>query len=80
MGSILANEDVVMKLMKQKNTALYFDRVLKTKNGFVSNIKLIPMLGKIVTTALESTKVKNNIDNLYKIINSWASVARLQPE
>lgn len=79
MGSILANEDVVMKLMKE-NTALYFDTVLKTKNGFVSNIKLIPMLGKIVTTAFESTKVKNNIDNLYKIINSWASVARLQPE
>ena len=79
MGSILANEDVVMKLMKE-NTALYFDTVLKTKNGFVSNIKLIPMLWKIVTTAFESTKVKNYIDNLYKIINSWASVAKLQPK
>ena len=79
MGSILANDDVLMKLMKE-NTGLYFDRVLKTKNGFVSNIKLIPMLGKVVTNAFESTKVKNNIDNLYKIINSWPSAARLQPE
>ena len=60
--------------MVNKNTALYFDRVLKTKNRFVSNIKLIPMLGKIVTIAFESTEVKNNIDNLYKIINSWVSV------
>jgi hypothetical protein len=33
-GFNLGNEDGVMKLMKE-NTALYFDRVLKTKSGFV---------------------------------------------
>ena len=38
------------------------------------------MLEQIVTTAVESTKVKNYIDNLHKIISSWASVARIQPE
>ena len=70
----LGNEDVVMKLMKEDIT-LYFHRLfLKTKSRLVSDIKLIPMLGKIVTIAFESTEVKNNIDNLYKIINSWVSV------
>ena len=33
-GFNLGNEDVVMKLMNE-NTALYFDRLLKTKKGFV---------------------------------------------
>ena len=33
-GFNLGNEDVVMKVMKG-NATLYFDRILKTKNGFV---------------------------------------------
>jgi hypothetical protein len=78
-GFNLGNGDGVMKLMKE-NTALHFDRVLKTKNGFVSDIKLIPIFGKTVTNAVELTKVKNNFDNLLKIISSWASVARIQLE
>ena len=53
-GFNLGNEDVVMKLMKG-NTTLYFDRMLKTKNGFVSGIKLLPILGNnIATTAVEA--------------------------
>jgi hypothetical protein len=35
---------------------------LKTKNEFVSGIKLIPMLGNMATTAVESHNVKNKID------------------
>jgi hypothetical protein len=35
----IGNEDVVVKLMKG-NTTLFFDRILKTKNGFVLGIKL----------------------------------------
>ena len=42
-GFNLGNEDAVMKLMKG-NTTIYFDRILKTKNGFVSGIKLLPIL------------------------------------
>ena len=76
-GFNLGNEDVVMKLMKGKTT-LYFDRMLKTKNGFVSGIKLLPILGNnIATTAVEAEKVKPkiNINNLHTI---WVTVARLQ--
>jgi hypothetical protein len=51
-----------MKLMKG-NTTLYFDRISRAKNGFVSGIKLIPMLGNIATTAVEV-----NINNLHKIL------------
>jgi hypothetical protein len=69
-GFNLVNEDVVMKLMKG-NTTLYFDRMLKTKNGFVSGIKLLPILGNnIATTAVEADKVKPKVDinNLHKIL------------
>jgi hypothetical protein len=40
------------------------------KNGFVSGIKLIPMLGNIATTAVEVNKVKpkRNINNLHKLL------------
>jgi hypothetical protein len=43
---------------------------LKTKNGFVSGIKLLPILGyNIATTAVEGIKVKSkiNINNLHRI-------------
>jgi hypothetical protein len=51
-----------MKLMKG-NTTLYFDRILKTKTGFVSGIKLLPILGNnIATTAVEVNKVKPKIN------------------
>jgi len=76
-GFILGNEDVVMKLMKGK-TILYFDRMLKTKNGFVSEIKLLPILGNnIATTAVEANKVKPkvNINNLYKMLGHCGEVA-----
>jgi hypothetical protein len=55
-----------MKLMKG-NTTLYFDRILRIKNGFVSGIKLMPMLGNIATTVVEVNKVKPkiNINNLH---------------
>jgi hypothetical protein len=69
-GFNLGNEDAVMKLMKE-NTTLYFNRMLKTKNGFVSGIKLLPILGNnIATTAVEANKVKPkiNIKSLHKIL------------
>jgi hypothetical protein len=76
-GFNLGNEDVVMKLMKG-NTTLYFNRILKTKNSFVSGIKLLPILGNnIATTAVEASKVKPkiNINNLHKIVGHCGEVA-----
>ena len=65
----LGNEDVVMKLMKGK-TSLYFDRILKTKNGFVLGINLLPIFENMATTAVESSKMNNKIDinNLHTIL------------
>ena len=58
-----------MKLMKG-NTTLYFDRILKTKNGFVSGIKLLPILVDMLTTVVDSRKMKNKMDinNLHTIL------------
>ena len=44
------------------NTTLYFDRILKTKNGFVSGIKLLPILVDMTTTFVESNRMNSNID------------------
>jgi hypothetical protein len=76
-GFNLGIEDVAMKLMKG-NTTLYFNRMLKTKNGFVSGIKLLPILGNnIATTVVEANKVKPkiNINNLHKIVGHFGEVA-----
>ena len=58
-----------MKLMKAKPT-LYFDRILKTKNGFVSGIKLLPIFENMATTNVRSSRMKNEIDinNLHTIL------------
>jgi hypothetical protein len=75
-GFNLGNEDVVMKLMKE-NMAFYFDRILRTTNGFVSGIKLIPMLVNTATTAVEVNKVrpKINIHNLHNSVGHCGKVA-----
>jgi hypothetical protein len=75
-GFNLGNEDVVMKLMKG-NATLYFDRILKTKNGFVLGIKLLPILGNsIATTVVEANKFKPkiSINNLHKIVDRCGKV------
>jgi hypothetical protein len=66
-----------MKLMKG-STTLSFDRMLKTKNGFVLGIKLLPILGNnVATTAVEAEKVKPkiNINNLHKILGHCGEMA-----
>ena len=78
-GFNLGNEDVVMKLMKGKTT-LYFDRILKTKNGFVSGIKFLPIINNMATTAVESRRMKNYIGHLTVYIQFWATVVRPLPE
>jgi hypothetical protein len=68
-GFNLGNEDVVIKLMKG-NTTLYFDRILKIKNGFVSEIKLLPIRVDMATIVFDSRGMKKNIDiyNLHTIL------------
>jgi hypothetical protein len=58
-----------MKLMKGKITP-YFDRILKNKIEFIPVIKLLHITEKMVTTAFESSKMKNkvNINNLHTIL------------
>jgi hypothetical protein len=75
-GFNLGNEDVVMKVMKG-NTTLYFNRMLKTKNGFVSGIKLLPTLVNNIVTTVEANKVKPkiNINNPRKILGHCGEVA-----
>jgi hypothetical protein len=76
-GFNLGNEDVVMKLMKG-NTTLYFNRMLKTKDGFLSGIKLPPILeNNVATTAVEANNVKPkiNINNLHKMLGQCGKVA-----
>ena len=66
-GFKIENEDVVLKLMKGKTT-MYFDRILKTKDGFVTGIMLIPMMENVATTAVETMKTTITINNLHKIL------------
>jgi hypothetical protein len=63
------NEDIVVKVSKGKVT-LYLDGILKTKDIFASGIKFIPMIGDVASTAVESNKVKNNVDitNLHEVL------------
>ena len=64
MGSILANEDVVMKLMKE-DTILYFHRLLKTKNRFVSEMNSLIREYKLQLIRME--KRINDKQNLLAI-------------
>jgi hypothetical protein len=66
-----------MKQMKG-NTTLYFERILKAKNGYVSGTKLLPILGNnIATKTVEANKVKPKIiiNNLRKHLCHCGEVA-----
>jgi hypothetical protein len=76
-GFNLGNEDVVMKLMKG-NTTLYFNRILKTKHGFVPGTKLLPILGNNIgttTVVVNKVKPKISINNLHNILGHCGEVA-----
>jgi hypothetical protein len=67
-GFILSNDGKIIKLSKL-NMTLTFDKVVRTKNGFVPGIKLLQVLGDVGTSVLE-TKKRDTIDsnNLRKIL------------
>jgi hypothetical protein len=64
----LSSDGEIMKLSKG-NVTLTFDKVVRTKNGFVPGIKLLQALSGVGTSVLE-TKKRDSIDvnNLHKIL------------
>jgi hypothetical protein len=80
-GFNLGNDGEKIKLMKG-NVVILFDTCLKTKNGFVSGIKIRPVLADVGATIVDSKKerLKNTVDvnNLHKILGHCGEVgARL---
>jgi hypothetical protein len=73
-GFNLRNDGKIIKLSKG-NVTLTFDKVVRTKNGFTSEIKLFPVLGDVGTSVLE-TKKRETIDvkNLHKILGHCGEV------
>jgi hypothetical protein len=59
-GFNLSNDGEIIKLSKGYVT-LTFDKVVRTKNGFVPGIKLLQVLGDVGTSVLE-TKKRDTID------------------
>jgi hypothetical protein len=54
---------------------LTFDKVVRTKNGFVPVIKLLPVLGDVGNSVLETKKCKTiDVNNLHKILDDCGEV------
>jgi hypothetical protein len=73
-GFNLSNDGEIIMLSKG-NVTLTFDKVVRTKNGFVHGIKLLQVLDDVGTSVLE-TKKRNTIDvnNLHKILGHCSEV------
>ena len=64
-GFKIGNDGEIIKLTKG-NVTLIFDKVVRTKNGYVSGIRLTPVLGEVVTAAVESRKYDSiDVNNLH---------------
>ena len=68
-GFKIGNDDIIIHLSKG-STTLSFDRVLKTKNGFVSGVCLNPVSVELAGNVVDSKKaeVKFDINKLHKAI------------
>ena len=68
-GFKIGNDDIIIHLSKG-STTLSFDRVLKTKNGFVSGVCLNPVSVESAGNVVDSKKaeVKFDINKLHKAI------------
>jgi hypothetical protein len=77
-GFNLSNDGKIIKLSKG-NMTLTFDKVVRTKNGIVSGIKLLKVLGDVGTSVLQTKKCeKIDVNNLHKILGHCCEVnARL---
>jgi hypothetical protein len=64
----LSNDGEIIKLSKG-NVTLIFDKVVRTKNGFVLGIKLLQVLDDVGTSVLETKKLNTiDVNNLYKVL------------
>jgi hypothetical protein len=67
-GLNLSNYGEIIKLSKG-NVTLTFDKVVRTKNGFVPGIKLLQVLGDVGTSVLETKKCETiDVNNLHKTL------------
>jgi hypothetical protein len=73
-GFNLSNDGEIIKL-SNGNVTSTFDKVMRTKNGFVPGIKLLQVLGDVGTSIL-GTKKRDTIDvnNLHKILGHCSEV------
>jgi AAA+ ATPase superfamily predicted ATPase len=77
-GFNLSNNGEIIKLSKG-NVTLTFDKVVRTKNGFVPKIKFLLVLDDVRTSVMETKKRDTiDVDNLHKILGHCDEVnARL---
>jgi hypothetical protein len=77
-GFNLSNNGEIIKLSKG-NVTLTFDKVVRTKNGFIPVIKLLQVLGDVGTSVLETMKCEMiDLNNLHKILGHCGEInARL---
>jgi hypothetical protein len=67
-GFNVSNDGEMIKLSKG-NVTLTFDKDVRTKNGFVPGIKLLPVLRDVGTSVLETKKRETiDVNNLHKIL------------
>jgi hypothetical protein len=59
-GLMIGYEGLLIKLTKEKTTLL-FDHRLNTKGGFVSGIKMVPILNLVAKAIVETNEMTNNI-------------------
>jgi hypothetical protein len=73
-GFNLSNDGKIIKLSKG-NVILTFDKVVRTKNGFVPGIRLLQVLDDIGTSDLESKKRDTiDVNNLHKTLDHCSEV------
>jgi hypothetical protein len=65
--------------LSKGNVTLTFDKVVRTKNGFVPGIKLLQVLSDVGTSVLETKKHDTiDVNNLHKVLGHCGEVnARL---
>jgi hypothetical protein len=70
-GLMIENESVLIKLTNGETT-LVFNQLLNTKGGFVSHIKMVPVLNQVPNDIFETKKmiktISVEIKKLHKIL------------
>jgi hypothetical protein len=62
-GFNLSNNGKIIKLSKG-NVTLTFDKVVRTKNGFIPGIKLLPVLGDVGTSVSKKRNVRQLVSTI----------------